>query len=1046
MQVEQIVRYLDDGGEAASWLKSLGIVDTRRGHDNLVGLAQCGIPLDLLAVIAEQLSETLPTVGGADRALNSLQRFVKAARNPLSLSALFEREKSALPILLQIFAASEYLGDILVRDPESYDLLRLTEGQPSHAQTLIDELCAEVAPLREAPLVMSELRRFKHRETLRIAYGDIIRGQSLETVTRQISHLADAVTEAALRHAWKTLAEKWGSPQRPDGKPARFVVLALGKHGGEELNYSSDIDLMFLYDEDGKTSGQKHCENGEFFDRLARDIRKLLSEVTPLGHAYRVDLRLRPEGSTGPLVLSRAAALHYYDTYGRTWERQAFVKSRASAGDTSFGKAFLQDLKPWVWRRYLTQADISGIKTLKRKIERRTEREGGDLLDVKTGHGGIRDVEFCVQFLQLLNGGDLESIRCGNTLDALRELADAGCLTQQEAVLLAGNYRFLRRIEHRLQIMLDVQTHRLPDDPAEESALAQRLGYSPRSPEMAREEFRKEYRRITQSNRQVLNHLLHDAFDEETPEPEVDLVLDPEPASDRVAHILESHGFHNPFEAHRNLQSLGEERVRFLSTRRSRHFLASIAPRMLREIGRTPNPDLTLVNLSQVSDSLGGKAALWELFSFSPPTLNLYVKLCSSSPFLCGLLTSNPGMIDELLDSLLLDRLPTLPTLTKQLNELLKGAVDPEPILHSFKNTQTLFVGVREILGKDDIEATTAALSHIAESCLRQIARMEYDKLVEKLGRPTIVSESGPRPCNFALVGMGKFGGQELNYHSDLDLIFLYEDDGDTKAQKSSQRDRVTTNQHFYSELSQRIIKACTHLGPYGRLYEVDARLRPSGRSGMLTTSLEGFRNYFREGQAQLWERQALCKARVVLAAPEGVFTAAASEALQAAAFTPPWQEAFAEEIRSMRRRLELTVSSRDIKRGKGGLVDVEFIAQLLQLKHGGKSISLRTPNTLKALRAAMHAGVLEPKPTQDLVDGYRFLREIESRLRLMNSTARDELPSEADELRQLAYFLGKPSGDELIEAVANATRSIRALFAAIVDENAGVIPSDVSG
>ena len=1033
MQVEQIVRYLDDANEAASWLKNLGVADARRGHENLVGLAHSGIPLDLLAVVADQLSECLPTLGGADRALNSLQRFVAAARSPLALAALFERERTALPILLQIFAASEYLSDILVRDPESYDLLRITEGQPAHRQTLIDELCAEVSGLRETPLVMAELRRFKHRETLRIAYGDIIRGQSLETVTKQISHLADAVTEAALRFAWRSLAEKWGDPIRPDGKQARFVVLALGKHGGEELNYSSDIDLMFLYDEDGRTLGGKSCDNLEFFDRLARETRKLLSDVTPLGHAYRVDLRLRPDGATGPLVINKAAALHYYDTYGRTWERQAFVKSRAAAGDTVFGEHFLQELKPWIWRRYLTQADISGIKTLKRKIERRTEREGGDLLDVKTGHGGIRDVEFCVQFLQLLNGGDLESIRCANTLDALRELANAGCLTQQEAILLASNYRFLRKVEHRLQIMLDLQTHRLPESPIEEAALAQRLGYSPRAPELARDEFSREYRRVTQSNRQVLNHLLHDAFDEETPEPEVDLILDPEPAADRVKQILSSHGFHHPDEAYRNLQSLGEERVRFLSTRRSRHFLASIAPRMLREIKRTPNPDLTLVNLSQVSDSLGGKAALWELFSFNPPTLDLYVKLCSSSPFLCGLLTSNPGMIDELLDSLLLDRLPTLPTLTRQLDDLLRGAVDPEPILHSFKNTQTLFVGVREILGKDDIEATTSALSHIAEACMRQIARMEYVKLVEKLGKPSVVTPEGTRSCNFALVGMGKFGGQELNYHSDLDLIFLYEEDGDTKVQKSSQRDRITTNQHFFSELGQRIIKFCMNLGPFGRLYEVDARLRPSGRSGMLTTSLAGFRSYFQEGQAQLWERQALCKSRVVLAAPDGVFTTTASAALQDAAFSPAWRAENASEIREMRRRLELTVGSRDIKRGKGGLVDVEFIAQMLQLKHAGELNSLRTPNTMRAIQAAAHAGKISPCEAEELCRTYRFLRSIESRLRLMNSTARTELPSEPEELHQLAYFVGFTSGEELSAAVASATGRVRQLFLEIM-------------
>ncbi len=285
-------------------------------------------------------------------------------------------------------------------------------------------------------------------------------------------------------------------------------------------------------------------------------------------------------------------------------------------------------------------------------------------------------------------------------------------------------------------------------------------------------------------------------------------------------------------------------------------------------IAATPDPDATLNNLSKVSDSVGGKGVLWELFSFNPPTLRLYVELCSSSQYLSGILTSNPGMLDELLDSLLLDKLPTLELLRATLAELCRGAEDIEPALHSFKNAQQLRVGVRDILGKERIEATTGALSDIAQVCLEQIARTEFDRLAGKFGVPMVgEGEEMAGPCELVIVSLGKFGGRELNYYSDLDLIFLYEADGVTQHTRRSRLNTTTNNQHFFSELAQRIIKVASQLGPFGRLYEIDPRLRPTGRSGALATSLAEFTRYFACGQGQLWERQALCKARVGLAA-----------------------------------------------------------------------------------------------------------------------------------------------------------------------------------
>ena len=1007
MQIEQLNHYLDHPAESAGWLSPWQLDDVGRGHGNLVRMATSGLTLDLLATICDQLAEHLPRISDPDMALNNVDRFVSTARNPLSLGSLFERDPEALPTLLQIFSTSQYLSDLIITDSESYDLLRMTEGQAVGRTTLVEELEAEVAALTDESAIMTALRRFKRRETLRISYGDIIRGQRLETVTRQISYLADAILEAAVASARRSLEGKRGVPRGPDGERAQFVVMAMGKLGGIELNYSSDIDLIFLYDVDGTTDGPRPIANSEFFGRLAREVVRLLTETTALGICYRVDLRLRPEGEHGPVVISLESAMHYYDLLGRTWERQAFVKARPVAGDLELGQELLKQLEPWIYRRYLSRADITGIKALKRRIEKRSEREGADDRNVKTGLGGIRDIEFAIQFLQLLNGGDLPQLRTSNTLDAIARLEDAGCLTHQERTLLEENYSFLRKIEHRLQIMFDLQTHTMPESTEELRRLAIRMGYGGRPHRAALDAFQADYKQKTELNRKILDHLLHDAFgQDDQPEPEVDLVLDPDPPSARIEEVLGRYPFRNVADAYQNLMALSREKIRFLSTRRCRHFLAAIAPRLMKAIAATPDPDATLVNLSKVSDSLGGKGVLWELFSFNPPSLRLYVELCALSSFLSELLTSNPGMIDELMDSLVLDKLPSLEVLEANLGDLTHAAENLDPILHSFKSAQQLRVGVRDILGKEDIHATTAALSDIALACLRRITLQEYQKLAAKLGEPLIASgDEAGRISQFVVLAMGKFGGRELNYHSDIDLIFLYEAEGVTfHARRTRRSSETTNNQHFFSELGQRIIKVASQMGPNGRLYEIDPRLRPTGRSGALATSLDELKRYFVEGQGQLWERQALCKARVVYGSPQ-----AAAKTLQAVAhatYEVPWRTTDAAEVRKMRLRLQETAKPTDIKRGAGGIVDIEFIVQMLQLKHGGECPAVRVPGTRDALAALHAAGFLSADDFQFLTASYTTLRTIEGRLRLMTPTAQDDLPIDPIEQAKLARLL----------------------------------------
>lgn len=1038
MELAQIRRFLDEPEEAHTLLRSWGLRDLERGYANAQHIADANVPLDLLAEFFEQLSQWLPGCPDPDMALNNLDRFVASMRSPLAIISLFERDREALPILVQIFSTSQYFSDLLIADNEAFELLRITQGQPVSRESLIQELCTEVLAMSSPHGVSAAIRRFKRRETLRIGYGDIVRNLPVERVTEQISYLADAIIEAAVRAARISLEARYGSPQTPEGKPAQFAVIGMGKLGGTELNYSSDIDLIFLYEVDGMTTPPRKMSNKEFFERLAREVVKLLTEFTEFGQAYRVDLRLRPDGGQGTIVHSKEAALQYYDLVGRTWERQAYLKARAAAGSIELGEEFLKALEPWIYRRYLGIADISGVKTLKRRIEKRTQSEGGEHRNVKTGRGGIRDIEFVIQFLQLLNAGDLPQLRTGNTLAAMAQLEQVGCLTSQERIELDRNYRFLRKIEHRLQFMFDLQTHLMPEDPDELRRLALRMGYENNGEATALAQFEADYQKTTDQNRKILDHLLHDAFPEDPDlDPEGDLVLDPDPSAERIAEVLARYGFQDVQQAYKHLMALATEHIRYLMPRRCRLFFASITKRLLEAIAQTPDPDQTLVQLVKVSDSLGGKVVLWELFRFNPPTLRLYVELCCSSPMLSEILINNPGMIDELMDTLVLNRLPGRQELRAEATELCRAAEDIDPILHSFKNSHLLTIGVRDILDKEPVESITGALSDVAEACLEQIIQKEMEKAVERHGQPQI--QGGPndgKPCELIVLALGKFGGRELSYHSDLDLVFLYEADGRTLPQKRSRKaSDPTTNQHFFGELVQRIIKATNIIGPHGRLYEIDIRLRPTGKSGAVVTSIEGFQRYFKE-MAMLWERQSLCRARVLYSTPE--LTQRMEEVLHAEAYTHGLSSEDAQSIRDMRLRMEDLAATHNLKRGSGGIVDIEFIAQMLQLKHGKDCANIRVTNTSEALQKLQQHRFLSQDDGDLLRNNYRELRKIEGRLRLTNPTAGDNLPTQAEDLDKFARQLHYQDGRELLEHIRHITHETRERFNAMVTQLSG--------
>ena len=1049
--------------------------DPDRARRNLAALQA---HLGNVAELVPALARLLPRTADPDMALNNLERLFAHPSSRSQLAGLLEARGRGLEAALNLLATSQFFADTLALYPEFLETVRQPPRRTPMPPELVAELRSEVDAAPDDPGVLRVFRRFRARHHLRIGINDIVRDRPLEEIARELARLADASLEVALAHSMRSVSNRIGKAMGPDGKPAHLAALAFGKHGGDELNYSSDIDLMFVYDHDGEVACRRGgISNAEFFTDVVRQVVRLLSQDTDRGIAYRVDLRLRPEGQRGPLARSLANTLSYYDTRGRTWERQALIKLRPVAGNLELGREFLAAIEPFVYRKYFSFSEINEVKALKRQMELRAGRprggEGGESsaaarwitpADVKTGRGGIRDIEYTVQFLQLLNGGDLPAVRQRNTLVALEALEIAGCLTPHETYTLAEAYRFLRKTEHRLQLLFDLQTHKLPTSADEMRKLALRMGYTVRNQEAGArsqeavdlpppdsrplspqkrspldeaplptldtrdllvdplDQFLKDLHDKTAINRAVLNHLLHQTFPDADgeAEPESDLILDPEPDEAAVKSVLARYGFRDVGKAYQNLIQLARESVPFLSDRRCRHFLASIAPALLRAVAETPDPDEALTNLERVSASLGAKAVLWELFSTNPASLKLYVDLCAGSPFLSSILTNNPGMADELLDSLVMNRPRPAEELRTELAELCRGANDLEPILHSFQDKEVLRIGVADLLGMADIRQTTLGLSDVADTILNQVVELVEPGVQSRWGVPQSLGNT----CRYAILGLGKLGGREISYHSDLDLLLIYESDGVTLAAGSAEQ---TPNAYYFTELAQRVIKTLGTMGPMGRLYAVDMRLRPTGKSGSLVLPLCEFERYFASGGAQLWERQSLARARIVRGDPD--FARTVMERVRTALVGHSDSISLVNEVRKMREKLEATASPRNLKRGRGGLADVEFLVQLFQIRSGLGQPDLIHSNVWDALEALEAARLLSEEDAATLHSGYSFLRLVEARLRIVTDRPLTEVPDNPHDLAKLARRLGFETSQLFLNEVQRTTSSIRAVY-----------------
>jgi glutamate-ammonia-ligase adenylyltransferase len=1011
--------------EAGARLRALGFRDGAAALQNLRRLAS-GSPLSPLprALLAEVCASPDP-----DTALNQFERVAASAISRPSFYATLDDRPEVCHELTRLLSVSPFLADILVRNPTFFHYLFETPGlltEEVPPERLLADLRRGIGVFRTQETRLNALRRLVRRELLRLGASDLTGETDILTVARGLSDLADAVLQILIDLLRPPLVSRHGVPRDGAGREVGFAVIALGKLGGRELNFSSDVDLMFVYGADGETDPASAdagpVSNQEFFNRLAGEIARHAAEVTDEGFLYRVDLRLRPDGEAGALARSVASYERYYESRGEVWERQMLIKARACAGDRETGEAFLGMIEPFVYPAYVDFSPAEEVRRIKEKIEAKLGRRGQRETHLKLRPGGIRDVEFIVQALQLLMGRQQSDVRAGATAKAIAALRRAGGLSEAEAADLEAAYRFFRRLEHRLQMRQNRSAYVLPEAVEDLRPVALSLGY-PDAPALRRE---------LDGHLARVRAIYEDLFRPAPPSPRLDAaaLCEREPGDAEASACLRSLGFEQPEGVHRNLIFLAYGHFPRLRGARTKGRFLDLAPRLLDAARRRSDPDAALNRFERVVTAYGAAEALYRLLSESPGLLDLILALCAESGFLAEMISREPALLDWLTvpDVLLRDR--TGAEMEAEFSAALSdvaGEDEAVAALNALKNRETLRIGARDILGLADVTTTLDQLALLAETVLRRAHALSERRLVARWGTPG-TADGAPARC--AVIGLGKLGGREMDFGSDLDLVFVYSDDGETTGGPQGER---TENLRFFIDLAQETLNLLSHPTPHGLLYRVDARLRPEGGSALLALSLAAYARYLRE-RAATWERLALCRARLV--AGDETFGRQVLDRIEAFVAGDGLSEAQIAEIARMRGRMEQGGREKypgqvHLKTGRGGVVDVEFIAQTLQI--AGRSPDLRAPGTLKALRRLRARGLLTEPDFRALTDAYRFLRAVEKALRRADDRARNVLPEDPHALQVLARSVGFAEAEAFLETLRAHTESNRAIFERLV-------------
>ena len=997
------------GKGAAGPLKRLGFTDPEQAGRILDRLREAGDtgasqrrPRGRGKKPAESSSGPPPEVlvsasvcGRPDRALRHFERFANAGGAPFTL---YRRLAGSGPLcdgLLALLGHSGLLTDILVRDP-GY-LYWLLEETPFLSRAL-DRRRLGPGLRRDFDLGapggagLEQLRRAQRRELLRLGAAEILGLKDVARIGAELAWLADFVLDSVLETVARQLEERYGVPRDQRGRRARFCVVALGKYGGEELNFSSDVDLLFVYDGEGTAAveGSQALDNYEFFTRLGETLIRELTRVTGEGSLYRVDMRLRPDGLRGPLVRSMRSYWVHYETRGELWERQMLIKARRAAGSVRLWKQFRQMLVSFVFPGRLEEAPQREIRHVKQRIEAKVEKSRSPG-NIKLRPGGIRDIEFVVQCLQLIGGGADRRARAGNTLEAIARLRAAGTLSASEARDLRAAYRFLRRLENLLQIESDRAVYQVPDSPAARTGLAAALDLD--GPAALDEEIRNHLARV--------RAIYDDVF---FAEPAADgedldwLTADPAAVEERLAAL----GFYDPEPAR---QVLAEMSSGPMMTELARRNFGAMIPGVLAALGASPDPLQALVRLRGVISAYGAPGIFLQLLGSNAGFRRMLISICGASQYLTDLVVRDPALLDRLVT-------PVLPA----------GGAAPEGgadlgAAARYRNRELLRIGAEDLLGLSNPEETFLQLSDLADSMVRTAFRHAWRSCVQRRGRPR--SRRGAE-VGFACFAAGKYGGRELNFGSDLDLFFVYGAAGETG--------RSVDNNQFFSELAQVFMQTLKEMS-----YEVDARLRPEGRRAPIAIDLAGYRRYLKT-RAIDWERLALSRSRPVTGDPD--LCGKVQRAIRSFLFRDPVDGDRFERLVDIHGRLKESVQpgSVDIKRGRGGITDIEFIAQMLLITRGKTTPGLAMSGTRPLLVRLLESGLIGRDDGQILLPAYDRFREVEKGFRMMGNRPVTALPAGA-ELERLARTLGAADGGALEEELRQLMSDAREVFEGFVAE-----------
>lgn len=993
-------------------LAALGFDDAPRAFANLQSLTPTPRDAQLLAPGLPRLLRALADASDPGMALNNLERLAGTLDRPTFLRTLADHPGAA-HLLATLGGGSQFLSDTLQRHPTFLQWLLEPAAMRQWAKDeLARELDRDLAAFARPAARWNVLRRFKYRHLLRIGSRDLLGDADLTVTTEELSRLADVCLDAAWRLADADLSAAHGAPRTPAGEGAGLAVIGMGKLGGEELNYSSDIDLMFVYSEDGETAGGPggRLPNGEYFERLARGIVAALESVTEEGYAFRVDLRLRPEGRLGALALSLEGYRAYYAERAELWERQALIKARPCAGDERVGRRFLDLVRPYVYQPGNDRSILPQIRAMKREIDRSLQAKGHERLDVKLGTGGIREIEFLVQAFQLLYGGDDPWLRERNTLRATWRLVERGYLPPAHGGVLSRAYTHLRTVEHRLQILHEFQTHTLPEETKPLGRLARRMGVR-LPPAPAARRFLAEHRRITGDVHRAFNEFFH-----APPRAEPIRVRIPS------TQALGATGFADPERARQNLRLILEGRPLVPYPEPMRRALRRLFPVLLDALWKSPDPDQGLNQFERFVAAMGPRAGYLELLADDPALLGNLVKLCSRGELLTQLLITQPELLTGLADPTAFRHVKREPEFRRALTPVLApalGLAERKDRLRRLKQAEELGITWRWLLGVTDIDGFSRELTALAEAALGLAWLLAVGADVPRHGVPR---DAGGRFVPAVLVALGKLGGRELTIGSDLDLFVVYAGEGVTDGDERQEA------HVFYDRAVERLASLLGDITAAGTVFPVDLRLRPGGKGSGFAASLAAFEQYYREW-ADLWERQTLTKARLVGGDP--ALGRAVRRRLARLVYDRGLTAGELKEIREIRQRMELELGKEapgrvHVKFGRGGLVDVEFTAQALQLAHGRRHPSVRRASTVAALSALAREGLFPDGPA--LVEHYGWLRRVAAGLRAFGARPADMLEAAGPMPGRLARALGYPSRAEFLADYERRTQEVRAI------------------